>query len=128
MKKRVIKYRIWDNGDKRFLIYKLRRTCGGSFKGNWETKVSKVKVSSKKPVLQQYLGINDSRGIEICEGDLIQANVYGCKGIFEIYYSVEDAAWWIKGKSGIGALGEAIHCGKFKVVGNIFENKDLLNT
>jgi uncharacterized phage protein (TIGR01671 family) len=84
---------------------------------------------SRKLVLQQFTGLKDKNGKEICEGDIIQLEGS------PISYSIE----WNKYQWAInahGALGydpdwniqPFNHCvyERAIVVGNIFENSDLL--
>ena len=77
--------------------------------------------------LMQYTGLHDKNGKEIYEGDIIQ---YGDihKGIVE--YSEKYAQFILKETDNISdeyeALGE-FNIIVFEVIGNIYDNKELLN-
>jgi uncharacterized phage protein (TIGR01671 family) len=68
----------------------------------------------------QYTGLTDKNGKEIYEGDIIKTFTNGSPFIGEVYY--EDAQWF-------GAqdyLGYAIEFGKAEIIGNQYENPELL--
>lgn len=84
---------------------------------------------SKTHVLQRSLGLKDIHGNEIFEGDIVKID-YGDEllmGIMEFY----DFAWCIKSKyKNDKNLYYPIFCEDIdliEILGNIFENKNLLN-
>ena len=76
--------------------------------------------------IMQYTGLKDKNGVEIYDGDLL--NCFG--DIAEVYYDINQALFRYRYKSGDETYMEilGIHSYEhFEVIGNIYENKELLN-
>lgn len=126
MKNREIKFRMWDVENKKFIPQshfailgngKLIITESGYYNHFTNTNVDDC-------IIQQYTGLKDRNDNPVYEGDILEWK----DGNFtsEVYWSDADAAFVIR-TNNIG--GELIHKNyilNFKVVGNIFENSDLI--
>lgn len=125
---REIKFRVWECNKKYiFTLYDLlnaRITIGHGY--------TKFPPMHDELIIQQYIGINDSLGKEIYEGDIVKFNDSEINskpviGNFEVYYETDltlvgspcFALWNNK-----GAVFQLL--GHIEVIGNIFENKELL--
>ena len=116
---REIKLRAWDklNG---VMIYDITdidfndKTIGYShcFQAKFPDQVE----------LMQYTGLQDKNGKEICEGDIIDISSFGY--IHQKTYVVKDVFEF--GKD-YGYAIDSWEENKWKLIGNIHENKDLLN-
>jgi len=123
---RAIKFRAWDKKRKCWLW-----ECGtldkpastGNAGGNWELSL-KTNV-----LLQQYTGLNDKNGKEIYEGDILKLT-----SIYFLFYDLftvgfNKGSFTFKNKEEhyfknyIGNRKEDLI---IEVIGNIYENKDLI--
>lgn len=133
MNNREIKFRTWDRQNKEFAEWTNRDPFFDTSHGKiffWE-RVQKEDGSydgdiilqdyGDRFVLQQYTGLKDSKGVEIYEGDIVDCKYDDEKVIAEIKYSEESAAFLC----GENALWQG-WLGKAEVIGNIFENPELI--
>lgn len=106
---REIKFRAWDTLNKRFLngTYGLMDTFVNSY-------------SKGRLIFMQYIGLKDKNGKEIYEGDIIDNGRYIAKVVWEDYrrgFGLQDK------KNTTWNNPDFFRC---KVIGNIYENSELL--
>lgn len=92
-----------------------------SFFSTWEY------IEDQKAPLMQYIGIKDMNGVEVYEGDIVElangSNFY----IGTIIFS--DTYFCIKYKSKYREVDyEYFFSAQFRVIGNIYENPELLDS
>jgi uncharacterized phage protein (TIGR01671 family) len=129
---RQLKFRIWDKLkrneqlliDNLGKIFVIDEACGQANEAD----------DQENYVIQQYTGLKDSKGVEIFEGDLVQynqnSNYDGMN--FEVVWSDASFGWVLKSKTGDYLTNQITPNGPrynfLEVVGNVFENKELLKT
>ena len=132
---REIKFRVWDNFNEQFLKSDTAN-LNFLYNGQW-LPVSKF-IGSESYTIQQFTGLKDKNGKEIYEGDMVNLTKRGITHgpdaedvkNAEVWYSLEDCAfvfgkyksadytWWY-------SMADVLY--DFEVVGNIFENPNLLD-
>jgi len=135
---REIKYRVWDIEDKRWIkqSWKFHLEGDGTFhtyqKNIYEGNMEYNEVRQEFYTIQQFTGLKDKNGKDIYEGDLVtdtQNNLY------EVYWLDVNATFdlAIRNETETSHLGyntqlsaEDILSANIEVIGNIFDNKDLL--
>jgi uncharacterized phage protein (TIGR01671 family) len=126
---REIKFRYYDSTIKQF-IYSDEFSYPGICE-RLEMFFGKARNYSED-VIQQYTGLKDKSGKEIYEGDIVQYNRRSSyDGInFEVKWSEDNWGWVLVSKNKDYLINEQTPEGYryefIEIVGNIFENPDLL--
>ncbi len=97
-----------------------------------------VMVKKENNILMQFIGRKDKNGKEIYEGDIIETNNFCGKTWFLIKYEEDSCGTFsafhavhIKSFDKKNGSQSSIHCGvtdSCEVIGNIYENPELLKT
>lgn len=136
---REIKFRVWDKDSKTMYsnevidtinFYDGTVTCssGGYNEIEWDCEIQNSEIL-------QYTGFVDTKGIEIYEGDILEGEFvfeeehYFQKVKAEVYFDSSGGTWAVREEFGAeDLLTEWIHYGDAKVIGNIYENPNLIDT
>lgn len=113
---REIKFRAWDGLTKKNTNYQICDDMVLFFdkhKGCW------LKNQKDRFVLIQYTGLKDENGVEIYQGDIVRT--FGES--FVVFYSQEQVGYLLKD---IDGCLETIRSYRVEVLGNIYENPELL--
>ena len=112
---RELKFRVWDNLKKEWLknkVYHFNLFCNESGVGEF-----RLNQHPEGFTIQQYTGLKDSKGNDIYEGDILMPDTID--GI------------WPEQRNGVlvkDIRQPFANARLFKIIGNIFENSDLLKT
>jgi uncharacterized phage protein (TIGR01671 family) len=82
-------------------------------------------IDALKPTLQMFTGLKDKNGMDIYEGDILDSTLQGigCKWVNEVVF---ENGCFVFGKGGYPLKNYITETSGFRIIGNIFENKDLL--
>ena len=120
---REIEFRAWCSHRKKMLpIITLKAICTAN------EELSQTEWSDLN--IMQYTGLKDKNGTKIFEGDVVNCVPYKkhlkdriMHGIREVVFDQQDATFYYDSNITMNWGGIA----SYEVIGNIYENKDLLN-
>ncbi|MFR0815265.1 MAG: YopX family protein [Enterococcus casseliflavus] len=122
----VPKYRAWEPETK-FMNDQVRVTSNRF--GDGEILIEATDgfgwIEVKPEYLMQSTGLKDKNGVEIFEGDVLTSNVQPCKMVNPI----KDGYGVVRFENGmfkLGAISLVTFISKMEVIGNIYENPELL--
>lgn len=133
---RDIKFRVWNDIDKKMVDWSTLKLLPTLI-------VSSAYNKQKHYKLMQYTGLKDKSGIEIYEGDIVKAfTVFGMtydysfeddndpNNIYEILFDdgcfqFKNTKQWSDGSNDWRSI-ENVELFKVEVIGNIYENPELL--
>lgn len=128
---RLIEYRVWDVEGKRWLpSWQIHIEGDGSIHkhvGGDEYH----EVREEFYTIQQFTGLLDIDGNKIFEGDIVEAVSSDNKYLSNVKWDQNDGRWGfisIKTKSMTFHYDLGYGCSKWRVVGNILENPELVNS
>lgn len=133
---REIKFRVWDNEQKEFYkpifegykgkIYELLLTQNGEIIRRSIDKNEHQSLFPNRYIIMQYTGLKDKNGKEIYEKDVYNDKIHGLR---IIEYN-ESQACYVSLLLRDKELGNPIHFdnrSEIEIIGNIYENPELLN-
>lgn len=127
---RKIKFRVWSKKVNHFIIPWTGKnyddvdlTYGTVHGGSPRWFITGGDELDENYVMQQYTGLKDKNGKEIYEGDIIKTTI-GNDILGQVVFS--DGAISVRNKAGCDYLLCHVHERKTKVIGNVFENPELM--
>ena len=116
-----IKFRVWDKETNKMYFQLNESPCFGLFEGDRAASIEDVFFYEKQQFeLMQYTGLKDKNGKEIYEGDIVEFKTM-TKRIERHYVEYSEYGEWCVGMHRLPMRFQAC-----KVIGNIYENPELL--
>jgi uncharacterized phage protein (TIGR01671 family) len=118
MSDRIIKFRAWDRESKKMLM--------DVWVNNFAVSPDFISLSNEDYIPMQFTGLRDKNGKQIYEGDIV-ADEEGKRGVVE-YEAPEFIAMDTHGSKDdcAGCLNVMVFPNSCEVIGNIYENPELL--
>jgi uncharacterized phage protein (TIGR01671 family) len=127
---REIKFRIWDNANKKYLSLRDYQGLGAIEVENDGTLtlspryrfLTSMMIMPERFIPQQYTGLKDKNGVEVYEGDKVMFDYEWTKPdeIGVITWNKDTARFQIKGHIPSSSMK---HLDRMKVIGNVYENE-----
>jgi uncharacterized phage protein (TIGR01671 family) len=129
---REIKFRLWD-GQHLQPVGSITFHTDGSYHVNDEFPVNDIEMNERfggnKYHLMQFTGLHDKNGNDIYEGDIIRCPhrvTHPKEGGVLTQYERTDLIEWDDNEGGFGRNQYEMNEYSFQVIGNIYENPELL--
>jgi uncharacterized phage protein (TIGR01671 family) len=122
---REIKFRAWNKQDKKMCDVKLLNYYRYEIAIEWGDNSWVVSMGHKDIILMQYTGLKDKNGKEIYEGDIIKF-VFDNKYKGYIFWH-STGLWGVKWNYEFYNYRLFALNNDYEKIGNIYENKELLN-
>jgi len=112
-----LKFRAWDKFNAQYWYSEKHENLGDFFK-----KMQHLIDGDNDIVFEQFTGSIDKNGKEIYEGDIVKANQ---ETIFQIEWFIDESEYCC---NGFGFKTNGWLSTELDVIGNIYENPELLNS
>lgn len=127
---REIKFRAWDKAQKKMIDSSWSDVSISAWMDSWKWGITLHSCGGEfmdrfeDVILLQYTGLKDKNGKEIYQSDIVAIN----EGICLVVWIDKFASWAIdrQGWAYLHFFGEAVDPLRCEVIGNIYENPDLL--
>ena len=127
--KRESKFRAWHYEEGNPLYKPYMRYSSGEFSSNrLEVFFHNVENEFCQVAVMQYTGLKDKNGKEIYEGDVIKLCNYSGMEVFRSEVVHHNGCFMIKVKNDDGEFENSalLHYPSIKIIGNIYENPELM--
>lgn len=132
---KVKKFRVWDNYKSYFFHFDLNKPFFDDNLNQVTFGCSNIigdHDDGGRFVVSEFTGLKDKKNKDIYELDLLKSYPESTE-VYTVYWEADEGRWNLKGKDGWDYdngdyyVGLFYRCWKnFEVVGNIYENQDLL--